>query len=179
MTPAVVRRTSTETKGNCLRSRNTANPLERTNMARLSQKYVAYEDEDDDRDYAETDSVYLVDDQKCPWCPRLCFKRKFSTKSMATLAGQKSAPVKPRCKLCCCACCSCSRCCLIKGAIITLSALTVLLIVAVLLWTYALPVWIGMYLKATNISFDYVSLSDNLPDGTKSTNSLLMGGEAR
>ena len=145
-------------------------------MSRLSQRYVAYQDNDDDHDYADQDSVY-VEDRKCPMCFRRCSKRKPSTKSMVTLGNKKTTSVKLCCKPCCCGCCT--RCCLIRGAIITLSVLTLLAIITLLLWIYALPGWIGMYLKATNITFDYVSMSDNLPDGTKSTDSLIMSGEAR
>lgn len=70
-----------------------------------------------------------------------------------------------------------SRSCLIKAVIITLVVLSLLSIVGLLFWAYAAN-FVSLYLKAAKVDFGYVFMSDNLPDGTKSTTSLAMNAEA-
>ena len=137
-------------------------------MERLSQRYLI--EQEDDRDYAELDAVY-VEKRKCPRCSCVCSDRKASAMLMRG-PGEGSGQVKRRC------CCMYSRSCLIKAVIITLVVLSLLSIVGLLFWAYAAN-FVSLYLKAAKVDFGYVFMSDNLPDGTKSTTSLAMNAEAR
>ena len=139
------------------------------------EKYIAYEEEDD-RDCADGDFVYAsIGKQKCRRCSCLCYSnRKKSAVPMMVPGDRNSALLKKRCCYC-----DRSRSCLLRCAIITLVVLTVLTIFALLLWFLAMPTFVSMYFKATDIKFGYISMSDNLPDGTKSSDSLFMDGHAR
>ena len=143
------------------------------------EKYLGYE-EGDDRDNADKDFVYeSIGKQKCRRCSCLCpfgcySNRKKSAVPMMVPGDRNSALLKKRC-----CCCVRSRSCLLRCAIITLVVLTVLTIFALLLWFLAMPAFVSMYFKATDIKFGYISMSDNLPDGTKSSDSLFMDGHAR
>ena len=142
---------------------------------RLSQRYVEDEQVADDRDdeYMDSDFAYhSIENKKNRRCPCRCSNRKASKMLMLRPGDKSSDNLNKRF-------CRYSRLCLIRAVLIALVIIAVLGIIVLLLWQFAVPSFVSLYLKSTEIDFGYVSLTDNLPDGTKSSDSLEMYAKAR
>lgn len=117
----------------------------------------------DDRDdeYMDTDFAYQsIEHKKNRRCPCICSDRKASAMLMLAPGDKSSVNLNKRF-------CRYSRLCCIRAVLIVLVIIAVLGIIALLLWQFAVPSFVSLYLKSTEIDFGYVSLTDNLPDGTK------------
>lgn len=138
------------------------------------ERYVKEEQVADDRDdeYMDTDFAYQsIEHKKNRRCPCICSDRKASAMLMLAPGDKSSVNLNKRF-------CRYSRLCCIRAVLIVLVIIAVLGIIALLLWQFAVPSFVSLYLKSTEIDFGYVSLTDNLPDGTKSSDSLEMYAKA-